>query len=188
MDRTADPGWRGSKRCWYAGLTAARSQISLSGTSAMTRPHVRWLASSTSITWANFPSSPLSTGHPAFQSGLWRTGGMACQYLSVQRVKKLLQEARFGQGTGHDTTKRLYRPRLLDVDYVRAEYAVRSMLLRHGRRVRLFRQGGAPARLLLVDAQFRVGIRTSRPGERDTGDCSLGVGAGTPSAGVCCSV
>ena len=85
------------------------------------------------------------------------------------------------------TTKRLYRPRLLDVDYVRAEYAVRSMLLRHGRRVRLFRQGGAPARLLLVDAQFRVGIRTSRPGERDTGDCSLGVGAGTPSAGVCCT-
>ena len=106
MDRTADPGWRGSKRCWYAGLTAARSQISLSGTSAMTRPHVRWLASSTSITWANFPSSPLSTGHPAFQSGLWRTGGMACQYLSVQRVKKLLQEARFGQGTGHDNHKK----------------------------------------------------------------------------------
>jgi len=42
------------------------------------------------------------------------------------------------------TTKRLYRPRLLDVDYVRAEYAVRSMLLRHGRRVRLSGRAARP--------------------------------------------
>jgi len=154
----------------------------------MTRPHVRWLASSTSITWANFPSSPLSTGHPAFQSGLWRTGGMACQYLSVQRVKKLLQEARFGQGTGHDNHKKALSATLarrgLRAGGVRGE--VDAAAARQARP--LVRQGGAPARLLLVDAQFRVGIRTSRPGEGDTGDCSLGVGAGTPSAGVCCSV
>src|SRR6516164_1271530 len=91
----------------YLGDSPQPVQGWMSWTEAMTRPHVRWLASSTSITWANFPSSPLSTGHPAFQSGLWRTGGMACQYLSVQRVKKLLQEARFGQGTGHDNHKRL---------------------------------------------------------------------------------